>query len=259
MTSSLADTPVNVASGPAEAEAVEAVVEHHARMSGELLALVQNVLAEATRGQVSAGTRTALVDYARDELLTHAAAEERTIYPAGASLPELRALITAMTREHEELADLVGQLEHAKMAGDVAAAAGALWTLFRVHLAKENDLVVPRLAADPQVSLAELVSGLHELTGPEVSCGAAGGCGCGHEPDHGVPSLDVRTIPHAIRHATVFGALEAVPSGGALHLVAPHAPVPLLKQIEDRHPGAFSVSYVEEGPEVWQLELRRRG
>ena len=33
-------------------------------------------------------------------------------------------------------------------------------------------------------------------------------CGCG--ADEGEPTLDVRLIPHAIRHATVFGALSAI-------------------------------------------------
>ena len=35
-------------------------------------------------------------------------------------------------------------------------------------------------------------------------------CGCGCS-DEGVPTLDVTVIPHAIRHATVFGAFSAIP------------------------------------------------
>lgn len=80
-------------------------------------------------------------------------------------------------------------------------------------------------------------------------------CGCDHSSE--VPELDVRSIPHAIRHATVFGALEAVPSGTSLILVAPHDPLPLLAQIEERNPGAFQVSYLDRGPEAWRLELAR--
>jgi uncharacterized protein (DUF2249 family) len=71
--------------------------------------------------------------------------------------------------------------------------------------------------------------------------------------------LDVRTVPHAIRHATVFGAFGAVPVGGSLVLVAPHDPRPLLAQLEDREPGAFTVAYEEQGPATWQLRLTRRG
>lgn len=83
------------------------------------------------------------------------------------------------------------------------------------------------------------------------------GCGCG-EHDEGAPELDVRAVPHKIRHATVFGALEAIPSGGTLILVAPHDPLPLLRQIEARDPGAIEVSYLDEGPEAWRLRLHRR-
>lgn len=82
------------------------------------------------------------------------------------------------------------------------------------------------------------------------------GCGC---TDDGEPELDVRAIPHAIRHATVFGALTAVPVGGSLRLVAPHDPKPLLAQIAEREHGAFEVTYLVSGPDAWTLRLSRRG
>lgn len=79
-------------------------------------------------------------------------------------------------------------------------------------------------------------------------------CGCS---DEGIPELDARTIPHAIRHATVFGALESIPAGGSMVLVAPHNPLPLLGQIEARWPGSIEVTYLQEGPEDWRLKLTR--
>ena len=82
-----------------------------------------------------------------------------------------------------------------------------------------------------------------------------GGCGCG-EHDRGTPELDVRPIPHAIRHATVFGALSAIPLGGSLVLVAPHDPKPLLAQIADRE-GPITVTYLDEGPDAWRLRITR--
>ncbi|HQH08895.1 MAG TPA: DUF2249 domain-containing protein [Phycicoccus sp.] len=84
----------------------------------------------------------------------------------------------------------------------------------------------------------------------------SGGCGCG-EHDEPIPELDVRAVPHAIRHATVFGALTAIKSGGSMILVAPHNPLPLLAQIDERENGAISVSYLDEGPEAWRLKLTR--
>lgn len=90
----------------------------------------------------------------------------------------------------------------------------------------------------------------------DVSGHGDGGCGCG-EADEDLPDLDVRTIPHAIRHATVFGALQGLGPGRAMVLTAHHNPVPLLRQIEQMFAGAIEVSYLEEGPEVWRLRLLR--
>lgn len=89
------------------------------------------------------------------------------------------------------------------------------------------------------------------LAGKSAGCN----CGCGH--DEAAPELDVRQIPHAIRHGAVFGALGAIGSGQSLILVAPHDPKPLLAQIAERENGAFAVSYLTEGPEEWRMELKR--
>jgi uncharacterized protein (DUF2249 family) len=90
--------------------------------------------------------------------------------------------------------------------------------------------------------------------GDEVSAG----CACGGHDEPGRPVLDARQVPHNIRHATVFGALDAVRPGGGLELIAPHDPLPLLAQIEERNPGAFEVTYLERGPEAWRLAIDRR-
>ena len=63
-----------------------------------------------------------------------------------------------------------------------------------------------------------------------------GTCGCGGHDDASLPVLDARVIPHAIRHATIFGALDSVGRGSGLVLLAPHDPVPLLAQVEQRWP-----------------------
>ncbi len=85
---------------------------------------------------------------------------------------------------------------------------------------------------------------------------AHSGCTCGE--DEGIPELDARAIPHAIRHATIFGALSGVKPGGAMVLVAPHDPKPLLAQIAEREGDAIEVTYLERGPEAWRLQLARR-
>jgi uncharacterized protein (DUF2249 family) len=85
---------------------------------------------------------------------------------------------------------------------------------------------------------------------------AAGGhtCGCGGH-DEEAPVLDVRTVPHAIRHAVVFGAFDSLPAGGELVIVAPHEPLPLLRQLADR--AACRTETLVAGPEAWHVKITR--
>lgn len=71
----------------------------------------------------------------------------------------------------------------------------------------------------------------------------------------GLPELDARAIPHAIRHGAVFGALDSCAPGFGIILVAPHDPLPLLKQIEQRSPNKFEITYTQQGPEAWKLQI----
>lgn len=87
--------------------------------------------------------------------------------------------------------------------------------------------------------------------------GHAAGCDC--QDEGGLPELDARLIPHAIRHGAIFGALAQVPVGGAMVLVAPHDPKPLLAQLADREGDRVEVSYLMRGPDAWKLRFSRVG
>lgn len=257
---------LTLASDPEDAAAVEAVEAHHAQLAGELVGRVAMLVAAADRDPAGADeVRAGLVAFCDRDLLPHAVAEEGTLYTAARDLPEARLLIDGMLAEHRRLTALVDALREAGSAVRAAADGRALQVLFEEHLDKENDLVLPLLAGAPDISLADLLGGMHELLGggeeaaAESGGGGCGGtCGCGGSDDADVPELDVRDVPHALRHATVFGALGAVPAGRAMVLVAPHDPLPLLRQIEDRHPGVFAVDYQQRGPEAWRLLLTHR-
>ncbi|HEX5525105.1 MAG TPA: DUF2249 domain-containing protein, partial [Pedococcus sp.] len=97
----------------------------------------------------------------------------------------------------------------------------------------------------------------HECHESAQPSGCGGGCSCGEVDGPELPELDARSVPHAIRHATIFGALDSVRSGGGLVLVAPHDPLPLLRQLEGREPGAFAIDYLERGPQAWRLRFVR--
>lgn len=81
-------------------------------------------------------------------------------------------------------------------------------------------------------------------------------CSCA-DGDDGAPVLDARAIPHAIRHAAVLGALDSLASGGAMVLVAPHDPQPLLAQARARYGDGLVVEYLQAGPEAWHIRLQR--
>lgn len=262
---------VLIASSQADAQAVEAVERHHAAMFGALTQAVDRLLAAAARG-AGADSEAALRDligWCERELLPHAKAEEGALYPPARAMTEGRLLVEGMIGEHGVIGGLVAGLRTATDPVRAAATAVALKTIFESHMDKENELVLPLLAGDPDTSVAELLAGMHELLGEAdgdsahsaegATGGHAGGhsCGCGEKDKAGLPELDVRTIPHAIRHATVFGALQAVPAGGGLLLVAHHDPLPLLAQINQHWPGAFAVAYEVRGPEVWRIQLLR--
>jgi uncharacterized protein (DUF2249 family) len=307
------DTPASVvlASTAEDAAAVEAVREHHAELSGRLAAHAEHLLRMVAAADSAAfgQARAAAADFCTEQLLPHAAAEEDALYPAAAALPQTKLLVEAMIAEHRVLEGLVRDLGEATEPPRVAAAAHALRVLFDAHLAKENDLILPAVAADPAVSLTGILAGMHELLGehgghepgageghadcgcrqveghpghatghagcgcgqaeghPAVHAAGHAGCGCGeadgpagcdcNEVDVDMPELDVRTVPHAIRHATVIGAFDAIPAGGSLLLIAPHDPLPLLRQLSRRTGGAMAVSYEQRGPEAWHLRLTR--
>lgn len=86
---------------------------------------------------------------------------------------------------------------------------------------------------------------------------AHSGCTCSDVVGHADPVLDARAIPHDIRHAAIFGALDSLSSGSALVLVAPHDPQPLLAQARARYPEGIGVTYLEQGPEAWHIRLQR--
>ena len=255
-----------IASSEADAKAADAVRQHHAELAGALSLRTEELVAAAARHDTPAAelARRDLVDWCDRELIPHARAEEQSMYPAAQGTVEGRLLVEAMLGEHEVIARLVRGVADAADLVRAAPSATALHTVFDSHLAKENDLVLPLLAATPGISVAELLGGLHELLGhaehpaPDVGAGCSGhGCACGGADDQGYPELDARSIPHSIRHATIFGAMESVRPGGGLVLVAPHDPLPLLEQVSRRWPGAFTVQYLERGPETWRLSFLR--
>ncbi len=90
----------------------------------------------------------------------------------------------------------------------------------------------------------------------ETSGGCGGHCTCCHA-DADTPQLDVRLIPPAVRHPAILGALGGLGVGESLVLVAPHEPLPLLRELEEREPDIFLVRIDQEGADEWHVRLTR--
>lgn len=147
--------------------AAAAAVAHHARLAGALGTQAMRLRDAAAGGSVTEviRSRAELVAWLQTELLPHAQAEEQALYPAAARRPGGRVLVEGLLAEHAVLAALVDELEGAGTPIDAAAAARAVNVLFAVHLAKENDLILPLLLASDEVSVAALLHGMHSLLG----------------------------------------------------------------------------------------------
>jgi uncharacterized protein (DUF2249 family) len=67
--------------------------------------------------------------------------------------------------------------------------------------------------------------------------------------------VDVRTLVPAQRHAKIFELVNGLAPGASFVLVNDHDPKPLYYQLEAEYPQQFSWTYVESGPQVWQVEI----
>lgn len=185
----------------------------------------------------AAATATALqVTFAN-----HVGKENELVLPMLSAAPEVR-LADLLHAMHEQIEGEARESAHATSEPTAATASGD-----SAPASSSSTSSVPSSASTSPVSTGASGHDGHRPGGHV--------CGCGERPGDGFPELDARAIPHAIRHATIFGALETVLPGGGLILIAPHDPLPLLAQVRDRYGDRFEVSYLERGPEVWRLSF----
>ena len=251
-------------------QTIEAIRAHHQQLELALAGAAVQVSDAAERLGDAGRFRDQLMTLLRGEILPHAAAEERTLYAAAADSERTALLVQAMVDEHRRLETLVDDLGTARTPVAMASLATAVRALFEAHLVKENDILLPALVTEG-VDLAGLLSGMHEILGApdhehapasveeNGSCGC--GCGCGHADavDSGSePSdLDVRSLPHALRHEQIFAAVNTLAPGEFFVLANDHDPKPLRFQFEAQAPGTIGWEYLAEGPDVWRVRISR--
>lgn len=59
------------------------------------------------------------------------------------------------------------------------------------------------------------------------------------------------------RHVAALSAFEALEVGNALEVVNDHDPKPLYFQLQARAPAGFSWDYLQRGPDVWRVTIRK--
>lgn len=252
---------VVVATNAADSAAVDDVRSRYAELLGRQAALGAAVFAAVgTAGPEFDDAHRAVQEFFDEVVRPQLRAAVELIYPASSNVERSRLLVEGLLGETHLIEQAAARIGRDTDRVQIAAHVEALRVLLEVLLGKVADLLLPALAETSGVSLADLAA---QLPGTPAATGHGhdhdhdpAGCTCGEE-DEELPELDVREIPHAIRHATVFGAFDSVSVGGSMILVAPHDPIPLLHQLAERSGGRIAVGYEQRGPEAWRLRLTR--
>ncbi len=71
------------------------------------------------------------------------------------------------------------------------------------------------------------------------------------------PIVDVRPIPPYQRHPMIFNTFFSLTSGQSMQLVNDHDPKPLYYQFAAELAGQFEWTYLESGPTVWRVEIKK--
>lgn len=249
-----------LASSATEAASLEEARTRLAEAAGTALTLVSNLVAVATNpagGELAEADQGALVDFTEKDLLPLAAALAAAFQTADRSDDSLKLIASLAATHGTRLVSATKELEVQESVLNMVHASGRLQEAVAVFVDQASEFVLPALAQNPGVTLGEVLPARTASSTTERNVPAQGGCACGGHDEPGLSELDTRVIPHAIRHATIFGALEGLTTGRGILLVANHNPLPLLAQLEQRAAGKFTVDYVENGPDLWKLSMVR--
>ncbi|HWF92851.1 MAG TPA: DUF2249 domain-containing protein [Terriglobales bacterium] len=69
--------------------------------------------------------------------------------------------------------------------------------------------------------------------------------------------LDLREVPRPQRHPLIFAKFDALALGESLRLLNDHDPIPLNRQFDSIRSGEASWEYIERGPALYRIRIRR--
>ncbi len=75
--------------------------------------------------------------------------------------------------------------------------------------------------------------------------------------ENAVKTLDVRPIIPREKHSSIFSNFDSLQKGETLHLINDHDPKPLFYEMSAERSGQFFWEYVESGPEVWIVNIKK--
>ncbi len=84
-----------------------------------------------------------------------------------------------------------------------------------------------------------------------------GGAACPGQPAD--REIDVRPVAPRDRMETILDAYRELAPGGTLHMTFDHDPSCMYYTLQATEPeGSFAFDRLEDGPEVWRVDVRKR-
>ena len=74
-----------------------------------------------------------------------------------------------------------------------------------------------------------------------------------------INQLDIRSVQPREKHPTIFKTFDELNTGESFQLINDHDPMPLFYQFQAERPNQFGWEYVEQGPEVWRVNISKKG
>ncbi|MFY9213598.1 MAG: DUF2249 domain-containing protein [Tissierellaceae bacterium] len=69
--------------------------------------------------------------------------------------------------------------------------------------------------------------------------------------------VDARDYEPRDKHRVIFETFDSLESGQAMELTNDHDPKPLYYQMQAEMQGQFEWEYLEEGPEIWRVSIKK--
>lgn len=225
-----------------ESAAPAILADEHALLLGQVRARAGDALATIVGDRPPARELRALVGYVRAELLSHAADEERLLFPGHDT-----ASMTRLARDHARLRAIIEVLESAAagerpISGEQLATAiqDFLCQLER-HLGAEEAL----LARDGE---QRNVAATTELGGqPHGWYALTEG-----------PVIDLESLPAGLAVDAAVHRLQRLRDGERVELESRSDPDPVWRRLRELGHHGFGFVYLEEGPSRWRVQVSRR-